>query len=111
MVARAGAGPRPIPHRQLTPAALADAIRYLITPEAAAAAAGLSAQMHSEDGVSAAVRSIHANLPLDRMRCAVLPDRPAAWEVCRGPKRVRLSKDAEAVLREYMRVDEKSVSL
>ncbi|RKK60349.1 Sterol 3-beta-glucosyltransferase UGT80B1 [Fusarium oxysporum] len=48
MVANAGAGPTPIPHAELTPDNLSEAIRYCLSQEAAAAAASIAAKMASE---------------------------------------------------------------
>ena len=99
MVAAAGAGPAPIPQKQLNAANLADAIRFCVTPEATEAAQRMAAQMKTENGVAAAVASFHANLPLETMRCDVLPNRAAAWVVKkRGHKTVKVSKEAAEIL-------------
>ncbi|KAJ6442575.1 UDP-glucose,sterol transferase [Purpureocillium lavendulum] len=97
MVASAGAGPPPIPARQLSVANLAAAIRFCLTPEAAAAAAELSAKMSVESGVRRAVATFHANLPLEKMRCDLLPNQPAAW-LCTAPRPLKLSKAAAEIL-------------
>ncbi|KAK3293855.1 uncharacterized protein B0H64DRAFT_433147 [Chaetomium fimeti] len=110
MVAAAGAGPRPIPQKQLSAANLADAIRFCLTPEAAAAAGHLAAKMKSENGVATAARLFHANLPHESLRCDVLPDQPAVWQVKRGPKRLKLSKLAAGVLLDHLKIGQKSMS-
>ncbi|KAG4286449.1 hypothetical protein FPRO06_07709 [Fusarium proliferatum] len=73
MVANAGAGPAPIPHTELTVDKLAVAIRYCLSPQAATAAATVADKMPSEVGVRAAVQSFHKCLPLERIRCDVIP--------------------------------------
>jgi len=97
MVAAAGAGPDPIPAQQLDVAKLAAAIRFCLTSEAAAAAESMSARMRTESGVRRAVATFHANLPLEKMRCDLIPSQPAVW-MCTSPKRLKLSKAAAEVL-------------
>jgi hypothetical protein len=60
------------------------------------AAHELSSKMSAESGVQAAAESFHANLPLEMIRCDVLPHLPAAWECKRLP--IKLSKVAAQVL-------------
>jgi hypothetical protein len=96
MVARAGAGPRPIPHRSLTSQNLAGAINFCLSAEAKEAAEAISAKMMNERGVEAAVNSFHANLPLEDMQCAILPTLPASWSY--KDSSIRLSKFAAETL-------------
>ncbi|KAF1836743.1 sterol glucosyltransferase [Decorospora gaudefroyi] len=96
MIAAAGAGPSPIPHKTLTAENLTPAIHFCLTREAKQAARALSAQMASERGVEAAVQSFHANLPLETMQCALVPSRVAAWRLKK--ERICLSKLAAQVL-------------
>ena len=98
MVAAAGAGPEPIPQRQVTAAKLAEAIRFCQKDEVRTAAVELSLQIRQEDGVKAAVRSFHANLPLEKMRCALTSDQPASWRMKLGGKHVAVSRSAAEVL-------------
>jgi hypothetical protein len=76
MVAGAGAGPMPIPQRDITAESLSQAIRFCLSPEAASAAAVIAQKMQSERGVEAAVMSFHRNLPIKDMSCDVLPRLP-----------------------------------
>ncbi|KAK5165296.1 uncharacterized protein LTR77_009394 [Saxophila tyrrhenica] len=94
MVAMSGAGPAPIPQREVSVASLTEAIRYCQGPTAHSAAAALSEQIKHENGVQAAVTSFHANLPLERMRCRMLPDQPASWTLKIGRKKVPISRSA-----------------
>jgi len=104
MVAVAGAGPKPIPHRKLDAHNLAEAIRFCLTEGAHNAACAISARMKSEDGVQNAIRSFYANLPLKRLQCDLLPDQPAVWTVKAAGKRMNISKLAAEVLIADMRL-------
>ena len=50
MIYQAGAGPKPIPHKQLNLHTLAEAIRFVMRPEAQAAAQKLGEKISSEVG-------------------------------------------------------------
>lgn len=105
MVAKAGAGPSPIPHASLDPDNLASAIKFCLTPEAATAAVEISTKMQAESGVAAAVDSFHRNLPLGRMRCAVMPNQVAVWTYKKRKQSLHLSKAAAEILIEHDRID------
>ncbi|KAI1633808.1 hypothetical protein F4809DRAFT_621879 [Biscogniauxia mediterranea] len=85
MVASAGAGPEPVPYKELSAERLAEGIKYCMTDEALAAAQGIARNIEREgDGARNAVRSFHHNLTLsgeDSMRCSILNDRVAVWSV------------------------------
>ncbi|KAG8423021.1 hypothetical protein J3459_009819 [Metarhizium acridum] len=98
MVAAAGAGPEPIPAQQLNATNLANAIRFCLTPDAAEASEAIAAKMKSECGVRRAVASFHANLPLNKMRCDVVPSLPASWLCKNKGLQYRLSKGAAEIL-------------
>lgn len=105
MVAKSGAGPRPIPHASLSPDNLAAAIQFCLTPNAAAAAGEISIKMQAESGVATAVDSFHRNLPLVRMRCAVMPNQVAVWTYNKGRRPLNLSKAVVEILIEHDRID------
>ena len=86
MVARAGAGPTPIPYKELTPARLAAAIVEALTPEALQKAAELAAGMIEERGAEAGAESFHRQL--STKRCSLLPTRVAIWQVKRTKMRL-----------------------
>ncbi len=98
MVAAAGAGPRPIPQKQLTRENLAQAIEFCLTEAASTAATTMSQKMQTEFGVQQAVDTFHRNLPLSRLRCHILKDQPAAWSYVKRGKEVHLSKLAAQIL-------------
>ncbi|OJJ42220.1 hypothetical protein ASPZODRAFT_137412 [Penicilliopsis zonata CBS 506.65] len=110
MVAQAGAGPEPIPYACLTAEKLAAAIQFCLTPEATAAAQAIAATMRAESGVAAAVSSFHRNLPLDRMRCSLMPNQPAAWRYTRR-KDLLLSKAAVSILLKHGCINERYLVL
>lgn len=105
MVAAAGAGPTPIPHRQLNEQRLAAAIEFCKSKEARSAAYTLSAQIRREKGVDAAVRSIHANLPVHSMRCDFIQDQPASFTVKISGRAAKISKLAAAIMIEDLALD------
>lgn len=109
MVAASGAGPHPIHHKKLNVQNLSEAIQFCLTPEAARAAAGLASRMKTESGVATAVRSFHANLPLENLQCDIISGQPAAWVCKRGKKLIRLSKMAAGVLFQHLKVDPKKI--
>ncbi|KAJ4358224.1 uncharacterized protein N0V89_002804 [Didymosphaeria variabile] len=68
MVAKAGAGPEPIPYKDLTAEKLADAIREALKPESLAKAAELSAKIAKEQGAQVGAQSFHQMLKYDDLR-------------------------------------------
>jgi hypothetical protein len=89
MVAKAGAGPPPIPHKELTADGLADAITYALKPDSVERAQEMARKISTEDGLAKGVRSFHRTLDMDKMRCQIFPEKPAAWRVRRT--QIRLS--------------------
>lgn len=98
MVAAAGAGPKPIPHKTLTASKLADAITYSLSPHVATGARNIAEKIRKESGVRAAVDSFHAHLPRRKMQCDIIPGHPAVWEFRKGKQTVSLSKAAAGIL-------------
>ncbi|KAH7273909.1 hypothetical protein B0J15DRAFT_567405 [Fusarium solani] len=96
MVSRAGAGPEPIPHTDLTAEKLAAAIRYCLLPETQARAQELGARIREEAGTAEGCRSFHRQLQSRKIVCDAAPGRCAAWKVRRTT--VKLSPFAAAVL-------------
>ncbi|KAM0226576.1 hypothetical protein ACHAQD_000500 [Fusarium lateritium] len=111
MVAKAGAGPSPIPHSQLTAENLSQAIRYCLSEEASQAAMAISVKMEREEGVKAAVQSFHRQLPLERMRCDLLPNEPAVWQYDKSKHPIKISKVAAEMLLSENLVETKHLKL
>lgn len=101
MVARAGAGPSPIPYKELTADGLANAILHALKPETLERAKELGERIREENGCETGAASFHAHMNIDRLRCLMASNRPAVWRVktlgSRGHE-VRLSAFAAAVL-------------
>jgi hypothetical protein len=111
MVAERGAGPRPIPHRELNRENLAEAIKYCLMPQAIAAAAAIAAKMRSEVGVQAAARSFHSHLPLGQMQCDLLSDQPAVWTYGKAKTSFKFSKAAAEIVLSAKSADTKHLKL
>ncbi|KIK62425.1 glycosyltransferase family 1 protein [Collybiopsis luxurians FD-317 M1] len=79
MIHKAGAGPKPIPHKKLEIDNLRDAIRVAVGPEAKEAAKELARVIQKEDGVNRGAESFYRHLPLKNMRCDLDPSRVAIW--------------------------------
>lgn len=96
MVAKAGAGPNPIPQKQLTADNLAEAIIFCLQPESVERARKLAATIGAENGTDTGAVLFHHHLDVDRLRCTLRPSRPAAWRIRRS--KIRLSAFAACTL-------------
>ncbi|TKA80691.1 hypothetical protein B0A55_03687 [Friedmanniomyces simplex] len=96
MVARAGAGPDPLPHKELTADSLAEAIKFCLRPESQERAQELADKIASESGSNVGAQTFHQFLDVDKMRCNVSPTRTAAWRLKRT--QLRLSAMAACTL-------------
>ncbi|RMZ38028.1 hypothetical protein AFCA_002180 [Aspergillus flavus] len=103
IVARAGAGPQPVPYKQLTAEKLAEAINIALEPSTLEKAEEIGKGMRTERGVQNAVCSFHQHLDLRSLRCAICPTRPAVW--WHKHLHIKLSAFAAAVLVEAGIVD------
>ncbi|KAL2006865.1 hypothetical protein VTN00DRAFT_9533 [Thermoascus crustaceus] len=111
MVASTGAGPAPIPHKELTVDALTEGIRYCLSERAATAASAIAAKMDSEAGVHAAVCSFHRHLPIERLECDLCPGQPAVWSFSKNGTNIKLSKIAAEILVADGLIDKKSLTM
>ena len=100
MVARAGAGPPPIPFKELTAESLANAILYALKPETLERAKELGERIREEKGCETGAASFHAHMKVDKLRCLMAPSRVAVWQVnTKGnTENIRLSAFAAAVV-------------
>jgi UDP:flavonoid glycosyltransferase YjiC (YdhE family) len=96
MLAKAGAGPDPIPHKQLTADKLADAINFCLKPESMERAQELASKIAAERGSDIGAQTFHQYLKADRLRCTLAPSRPASWRI--KQTQVRLSTFAACTL-------------
>ena len=116
MIASAGAGPLPLHHKIVNEKNLTEAIQYCLKTSAKTAAAEISERMRRESGVQTAVQSFHRNLPVDALRCDILPDQAAVWQYTikskKSPKKtVKLSDEAAYILVEQKNLDPKLLEL
>lgn len=109
IVARAGAGPPPVPFRLLTADNLAAAINKALEPSTIQAASGIGEQMALETGTENAVQSFHRHLNYSRLHCAICPDRTAVWWVRHW--NTKLSSFAAAVLVQAGYIHAKDIAL
>ncbi|KAL2140641.1 hypothetical protein VTI28DRAFT_3537 [Corynascus sepedonium] len=113
MVGNAGAGPQPLPYKHLTAEGLAEGIKYCITDEARKAAGKIAKQIEEEgDGAENACRAFHRGLVLHgkgSMRCSLLPDQVAVWQVKKTG--LRLSAAAAEMLVERRMLSWKQLHL
>ena len=96
MVEKAGAGPAPIPNKELTADNLAAAIAKALEPATRERAEELGAKIATEKGTDVGGKSFHDALAVDDMRCSLCPSRVAVWRVKKT--NFRLSAFAAAVL-------------
>lgn len=96
MVARAGAGPEPLPHKELTGQKLADAIDFCLKPESQERAKELANKIAKEKGTQVGAQSFHQQLDVDKLRCTLVPSHVAVWRLKRT--QVRLSALAACTL-------------
>ncbi|KAI4743690.1 UDP-Glycosyltransferase/glycogen phosphorylase [Aureobasidium sp. EXF-12298] len=112
MIYAAGAGPKPIHHKSLSVDNLSEAIRFLITPEAARSASLIAQRISTENGVKTAVQSFHRNLPRHTIRCDVLPHLPAVWTYKASSKHtIKLSKLAAELLLDRLKISAKKLGM
>ena len=83
MVAKAGAGPEPIPHKQLTAENLAQAIEKCLEPQSQERAHELAARIAEETGTQVGAQKFHQQLDVDKLRCSLAPSRAAVWRLKR----------------------------
>ncbi|KAI1100246.1 hypothetical protein F4804DRAFT_319439 [Jackrogersella minutella] len=79
MIARAGAGPVPVPYKKITAEILAESITFALRPEVQVAAQDVAAQIMEEDGAGATAIDIQERLNSEGMRCDICPNRLAIW--------------------------------
>ncbi|KAF7551394.1 hypothetical protein G7046_g7738 [Stylonectria norvegica] len=96
MIARANAGPEPIPYKSLTAENLSEAIKFCLQPNTLERATEMGHRIREEQGTDVGGKSFHDHLDVDSLRCSIAPSRNAVWRVRRTE--VRLSPLVAAVL-------------
>jgi hypothetical protein len=96
MVARRGAGPKPIPFKQLTLEKLSEAIDFALRPECREVAQEIANSMEREYGCEAGAGFFHAALRIDQSRCAVCPERIACWKIRKPQSSSKKSSESKS---------------
>ncbi|KAJ5469731.1 hypothetical protein N7539_009349 [Penicillium diatomitis] len=109
VVAKAGAGPAPIPYRDLSSKKLMERIQVALQPEIRQAAQEIQVKMSKESGLRDSVRSFHRHLNLQLMQCDTSPKRPAVWRV--RHTNAKLSAFAASVLLENRKISPQDLLL
>lgn len=85
MIDRAKAGPEPVPYKQLSAERLAEGIKFCLTDEAQKNAQIIASDIEKEgDGAENACAFFHRHFTLSgkhSMRCSILEDRVAVWNM------------------------------
>ncbi|KAI8931389.1 hypothetical protein NX059_011721 [Plenodomus lindquistii] len=79
MIAKAGAGPFPVPFKQMTSQSLAESITFALKDDVKVAVQRMGESIAEEDGAADTVRDFEQRLDLDAMRCDLCPERLAVW--------------------------------
>jgi sterol 3beta-glucosyltransferase len=79
MIAKAGAGPVPIPFKQMTAESLATSITFALQDSVKVAVQKMADSIAEEDGAGGTVRDFEQRLGIDGLRCHLCPDRLAIW--------------------------------
>jgi sterol 3beta-glucosyltransferase len=96
MIHRAGAGPEPVPYRNLTEEKLAEAITKALAPDIQNSVKEMSERITSENGSEVAAATFNHSINYDRMCCLICPDQVAVWRI--KNTNIRLSTLAIATL-------------
>lgn len=84
MVQKVGAGPKPIPGKELTATFLAAAIIEVLHPALLDRADVLGKVIDGEKGTDAGCVSLHQQMDAQCLRCSLAPNRVAVWRVKKG---------------------------
>ncbi|KAH7110043.1 glycosyltransferase family 28 domain-containing protein [Dactylonectria estremocensis] len=80
MIARAGAGPTPVPFKEMTAETLAASITFALKPEVQEAVQDMAQHIGMEDGAGDTARDIQERLGISLFRCDICPDKLAVWQ-------------------------------
>ena len=80
MVANAGAGPNPIPFKQLTAKSLAEGITFALNPKVQLAVQEMASRIASENGAADTADDWQERIEIDDFRCDLFPERLAIWQ-------------------------------
>jgi hypothetical protein len=109
MIAKAGAGPVPVPFKRMTAESLAESITFALKDEVKIAVQKMADSIAEEDGAGDTVRDFEKKLDIDGMRCHLCPERLAIWRDKQTG--AHLSGFAACVLAEKRLIDPKHLRL
>ncbi|CAF3768930.1 unnamed protein product [Rotaria sordida] len=81
VIAKSGAGPRPLPGKSISVEQLIEAFHFVQKPTTCTAAERIRDAILKEDGCAAAVHAFHANLPLTRIYSDLEPTFAACYRI------------------------------
>jgi sterol 3beta-glucosyltransferase len=109
MIAKAGAGPVPVPFKQMTAESLANSITFALKDDVQLAVQKMAKSIAEEDGAAGTVLDFERRLDIDAMRCHLCPERLATWRDKRTG--AHLSGFSARVLVEQKQLDVKNLRL
>jgi sterol 3beta-glucosyltransferase len=109
MIAKAGAGPVPVPFKQMTAESLAKSITFALKDEVKVAVQNMAKSIAEEDGSGDTVQDFEQKLEIDGLRCHLCPERLAIWRDKRSG--AHLSGFAAATLANKRLLDPKHLRL
>jgi hypothetical protein len=80
MIAKAGAGPVPVPFKEMTAETLADSITFALKPKVQISVQEMAAQIEEEHGDEDTVEDWNDRIDIDDFRCDLFPERLAIWQ-------------------------------
>lgn len=80
MIARAGAGPTPIPFKEMTSETLRASIEFALRPEVQTAVQEMADRIAIENGAADTTADFQSRHNIGEMRCDLCPDRLASWK-------------------------------
>lgn len=109
MIWKAGAGPQPVPFKEMTAESLATSILFALKDEVQLAVKEMAESIAKEDGATETVQDIMQKLQVNNMRCSICPERLAVWQERRTG--ARLSSFAACVLAEAQLLEPRHLRL
>ena len=79
MIAKAGAGPVPVPFKLMTAQSLAESMTFALKDDVKLAVQEMAESIAEEDGSGGTMQDFEEKLELDGMRCHLCPERLAIW--------------------------------
>lgn len=78
-ISEAGAGPTPVPFKEMTAESLAASIEFALEPEVQEAVQAMADRIAVEEGAGETAGDFQERVGIDQMRCDICPDKLAVW--------------------------------